>query len=163
MLQPQLTEQVQLLINKDEREKSIGQKRNELVEWSTGEYVVFIDDDDRIHQNYVQHVLDALSYYPGVDCVGIKGQYFENGRYRRNFMHSIECNEYTQDRYFYYRPPNHINPIRREIAIDYKFPEINMGEDTDFAMRMSRDGALRSEVFVDHFLYEYHYVSRKAY
>ena len=40
------TNQVELLANIDNGEKTIGCKRNELLNAAKGQYVVFIDDDD---------------------------------------------------------------------------------------------------------------------
>jgi hypothetical protein len=55
----------------------------------------------------------------------------------------------------YKRTPNHLNPIKREIATSVPFPEINHGEDWAFMVNVFP--MLKSEVFVDEYLYHYYY------
>ena len=70
VLNPQLTEDVEVIEQKDNKEISIGKKRQELLEKATGEYVVFIDDDDMISEDYVKSIIKALESEP--DCVGFE-------------------------------------------------------------------------------------------
>ncbi len=151
----------EVLLNKDNREKSIGQKRNELIKQSQADYTVFVDDDDLIPPYYVRSIMEALETSP--DVVGFMGQYYVNNKKRKLFLHSIECDQYTENTSFYFRPPNHLNPIRRSIAIAFPFDSISSGEDTNWAMSIANAKAIRSEYFVDKVMYHYFYVSRKFY
>lgn len=49
ILQPQLTGDVELLIEIDNKEISTGAKRNILLNRAQGKYIVFIDDDDMVN------------------------------------------------------------------------------------------------------------------
>jgi hypothetical protein len=53
----------------------------------------------------------------------------------------------------YYRCPNHLNPIKREIALQVMFPELSRGEDRDFSMRVKR--LLKKEEYIDGIIYFY--------
>ena len=39
---------------------TIGQKRNDLINKSTGDYISFVDDDDDISNNYFDLILNAI-------------------------------------------------------------------------------------------------------
>jgi hypothetical protein len=45
--------------------------------------------------------------------------------------------------------------MRSSVARRYRYEDVTRGEDSDRAIRMSRDRALRSEVFLDETLYYY--------
>lgn len=157
---------VQVVTLSDNRQLSIGAKRNRLVAMATGEYVCFIDDDDRIAPNYVGLILNALQTAP--DVVGIVGEISEpsparGGFIRRRFYHTIENRSYKRSERGYERPPNHLNPIRRDIAIRYKFEDMSMGEDTDYAMRICRDQVLQREVMIPYIIYYYDFRPLKDY
>ena len=141
--------EVDVLFFLDDRENSIGFKRNQLIERAQGNFVVFVDDDDDVSSDYVWLICQAIRENPGIDCVGIKGQIFFSGKNPRFFVHSLQYRKYFTREEVYYRPPYHLNPIRREIAQRYCFEDISYSEDIDWAMRICWDRALKREVFVD--------------
>lgn len=138
---------------------SIGEKRNILVNESKGEYVCFIDDDDLISGNYVSNVLRATKNNP--DCVGINGKYLVRGKPEWTFRHSITVERWCKDkaRRIYYRTPNHLNPIKRELVIQCPFPDKQFGEDKDFSDAIKP--FLKTEFFVELPIYYYIYVEGK--
>lgn len=155
--------QVEILIDKDNKEVTIGEKRNRLVSAAKGLFSCFIDDDDQVHPMYIQIILDAIKENTNADCIGFRGQYFKDHRFIRNFVHTIECTDYTDDKLNYYRPPNHLNPIRTDITKRFPFPHKNMGEDTDWAMTLQKAQVLKVETMTEQYLYKYLFVSRKFY
>lgn len=144
----------------DNGELSIGEKRNRLLEMSTGKYVAFIDDDDTIDDKYIELILNSIEDTQP-DCIGIKGMISTiKGNTvinRRYFYHTIENDNYYQSNRGYERPPNHLNPIKRDIAIKYKFKDISMGEDTDWAMEICKNKELKSEKFINRTIYFYNF------
>jgi hypothetical protein len=81
--------QVEHLILSDNRKRSIGEKRQALVDIANGEYIAFCDDDDDVSDDYVSEVLKAIetradvitfnqkAIYNGLESVvhfGIKNQ-----------------------------------------------------------------------------------------
>lgn len=161
VLNPQLTEEVEVIEQKDDKEISIGKKRQELLEKATGEYVAFIDDDDMISQDYIESILKALESKP--DCVSLKGVITINGKNPKVFEHSLKYTAYrtTNNHITYERFPNHLNTIKRSIAILVKFKDIRYSEDTDWATRLYNTGLLKKESYIDKILYNYNYFSRK--
>lgn len=155
-----LQSDVEVLSLCDQGTQPTGAKRNALLERATGEFVAFVDDDDEVGADYVARICEAIRRRPEIDCVGIKGIVTFRGRHPRVFIHSIRYSAYSSARGVYTRPPYHLNPIRRSIASAYRFREVSYSEDIDWALRILKDGRLRSEEFVDAVLYHYH--SRRA-
>lgn len=132
---------------------------------ATGKYIAFIDDDDMIHRDYIRHILKAIELDP--DVVGLVGEIMMSGRrggtIRRRFYHTIANKNYHTSGRGYERPPNHLNPIKREIATRFEFIDKSHGEDTDWAMRICKSGVLKSEYMVDNILYYYNFNPQKMY
>ena len=51
---------VEHLVFCDNRKRSIGEKRQSLVDIANGEYIAFCDDDDNVSDNYVDELLKAI-------------------------------------------------------------------------------------------------------
>jgi glycosyltransferase involved in cell wall biosynthesis len=147
--------QVEILWSRDAGEKPIGTKRNELLRRARGDYVAFVDDDDRVAPDYVDRICRTLAASPDADCLGITGQISFRGRHTAHFVHSLRYREYRSVQGVYQRPPYHLNPVRRAIALRYPFAEVSYSEDIDWALRLCADGALRTEVFLPGVIYYY--------
>jgi glycosyltransferase involved in cell wall biosynthesis len=151
-LKAQSNPQIEMLANVDDGAKSIGQKRNELLEAAKGDYVVFVDDDDMVSPYYTQGILKAIETNP--DCVGIEGIITVECLGPKKFIHSVQYQDWFEENDVYYRCPNHLNPIKREIALDTKFPELYYHEDREFSFRLK--GKLKTEVYIKGPLYYYY-------
>lgn len=151
-LKSQANSSVEMLANCDNGEKSIGQKRNELLQAAKGDYVVFVDDDDMVSPFYVQNILKGLEKNP--DCCGIEGIITMRNIGPKKFIHSLHYDEWFEKDEIYYRCPNHLNPMKREIALEAGFPEKSWQEDQDFSYRLK--GKLKTEVFISGPIYFYY-------
>lgn len=159
-----------LIFSDNASDWTIGNKRNILIEEALGEYVCFVDDDDWVPDYYISKILDTIvdskKNNEALDCIGIRGRLFCHSTagtllYEKDFLHSIKYDKYMEDINIYYRPPNHLCPIRKDIASKYRFPSINFGEDTDWAMKMQKDSALKKEKFIDDVMYHYNFLLTK--
>jgi glycosyltransferase involved in cell wall biosynthesis len=148
---------VEVLVHQGEG--TTGEKRNELLTQAQGEYVCFIDDDDAVSSKYVDTILAALSTKP--DCLSLIGEMTTNGKDAKRFIHSLRYDRYFEQDSIYYRPPNHLNVIRADIARQFTFPNRTYGEDTAWAMAISKAKALATEIEVTETLYYYQYKSNK--
>jgi glycosyltransferase involved in cell wall biosynthesis len=146
---------VEILHLRDKGSLSIGEKRNQLIERAAGDFVAFIDDDDEVSGAYVSRICETIEGNPGIDCIGIRGVITFRGSHPHEFIHSIRYSDYFSRNHTYYRPPYHLNPIRRGIAARYKFRDVSYSEDIDWSLRMRRDEALKREAFIDSILYYY--------
>jgi glycosyltransferase involved in cell wall biosynthesis len=145
---------VEILINSDNREKTTGLKRNELLKIAKGEYVWFIDDDDELYPGAINAVLEAAKKKP--DCMAINGTMTTNGRNEERWFIAIN-NSYEKRNGVYYRYPNHITPIKRELATKIKFPNKTLGEDFDYATALKKAKLLKTEEVIKLPIYHYQY------
>lgn len=137
---------------------NIGTKRNKLLHQSKGEYIVFIDDDDEVTPNYISLIVEACK--SGADCIGISGSITTNGGDKRQWHISKEYGSwYTGSDGTYYRTPNHISPVKRELALQAGFPEISFGEDAEYSRRLLP--LLKTEVKIEQNIYHYKFIENK--
>lgn len=151
-----LNDQIEILYCKDKRgEHTIGHKRNILIDQSVGKYISFIDDDDEVRHNYIEIIYEKLLKNP--DCVSLMGIITVNGENPKKFIHSIQYDHYFEENNVYYRPPNHLNPIRRSIACQFVFPDKNFSEDTSWAMAIANSRLLLAEeiIYTPYYFYFY--------
>lgn len=177
-LEPQVIDlftEIEILTCDWDRPASIGSKRNHLLDRAKGEYVCFVDDDDRVSDNYIRLLFEGIN--KGVDCCSLKGVITENGKNPLIFEHSLKYEEYkTNGDIFeetltgnhlvyrsevkYERYPNHLNCIKASIAKQFRFPETNHGEDTDWATQIHKSGLIKTEHYIPEVIYYYDWVQK---
>jgi len=144
-----VADQVQIVILQDNGERTVGDKRNECLQKSSGEYVAFFDDDDWPSDIYIKCVMEGISI--GGDCVSLRGVMTTDGENPEIFEHSISYKEWRTfdnamvDEVKYERYPNHLNPIKSEIAKQFRFPDKDFGEDHDWSTQIFKSRLLRVE------------------
>lgn len=133
----------------------IGKKRQEMLDLTNGDYVVFIDDDDWVADNYVSLIVAGLAGRP--DVVGINGIITVNGANPKPFQHSIKYMEwYTNPSGLYCRCPNHLNPVRRELALQAGYPDMPSREDLAYSLALRK--LVKTEHMIHDPLYYYRYI-----
>lgn len=130
-------------------EKDIGYYRNKLLEAAKNEYVCFIDDDDQIPPYYCHEIMTHL----GKDYVGFMVKLQEKKTVMKPVYHSIRYGIWHEDEYGFYRSVTHLNPIKRELALQGKFGRDGMGEDETWAR--SVQPLVRTENYIPKVMYEY--------
>jgi hypothetical protein len=161
-LEPQFAKWPTATFTADWGEGSIGAKRQRMITTSKAEYVAFVDDDDMIAPDYIDRIMPCLESRP--DCVGITMHVKMDGNDWHPspiFRHSLRFRENTgwshND-----RTPHHLCPLKREIAVRSRFPDLMWGEDYNFALGILPH--LKTEEWSgDEPLYFYHYRSRKEF
>lgn len=137
----------------DNKQIMLGEKRNLLVDLAQGNYVVFVDDDDEVADDYVKTLLkatgteaDVITFFAEVTLDGGEAKICRySTQYRRDRNTATE----------YHRIPNHICCVRRELAQKSSFPNIAYGEDSRYAKVLLRH--LRTEHQIPRVLYHYRY------
>lgn len=152
---------VEVLVACDAKQISIGKKRQNLIEQATGQYVVFIDDDDWIAPTYVEDILAALATNP--DCVGFEIQCTVNGKNPKRAIASMRYKVWGEGRdgYSFVRSTYHKTPCRREIALKAGFPDLRYGEDRIYSEGVIRH--VRTEVFIKSVLYHYRFSTAETF
>ena len=141
-----------ITIGFDNREMSIGLKRNQLLQGAKGKYMAFIDDDDEITDAYVEDLRETIrGDFP---VMRLRGQIAEY-----TFTHSVEnpIDGMMARGDVFLRPPNHLNPMLTDVAKLIPFRDATRGEDLDWTIRLSRSGSLKHEYTSDpnrlHYIY----------
>lgn len=151
-LNPQLTNEVEVLTIVDNKTMSIWEKRNRLLQMARWEYVVFIDDDDRISRNYVSELLKWIKSWKDVICfnviIWINRWSIKLVQYSRNLPEWETDSSYT-------RYPNHIMCWKASIAKKIKYKSISYEEDSDRSKRAL--SKIKNEHHIDQVLYFYEY------
>lgn len=148
---------IEIIINEDNGEKTIGTKRNEIIRKSSGEYFCFIDDDDLISDNYFELIFNAFKENP--DGVGFKGMLYKKEFSEMVFEHNFDNKTHFKKHKIQKRPLNHLNPIKTELVRKVPYKEINHREDLDFGDRVKN--LLKSGKFINYILYHYLYDPQK--
>ena len=149
------TLRVEFCIDRDNRQVSVGLKRQRLKKRANGKYLAFIDDDDDITDAYIEDVVATIR--GNFHVMRLVGQIS-----RHNFIHSTEFNLTTMmasqsEPPVFQRPPNHLNPMLADIAKFFSFRDATYGEDIDWTIRVSRTGFLQTQYASDvsrvHYIY----------
>lgn len=144
--------QVEIISECDNKQISIGKKRDNLIRKAKGEYLVMIDDDDAIADNYLLLVMNALANKP--DCVG----YLEKIQHsNKTSCISLKFASWMDNfaRYDYVRTPFFKVPIKTELCRQVGCRDMRFNEDEDFAKRIRP--LLRKEEFINDYMYIYQY------
>jgi len=119
---------VELLTFIDNKRRTIGMKRQSLLEIAQGDYIAFIDDDDDVSDDYIQDLWQATTQ--DVDVITFKQDVYLNGSgpYPLTFKLGHKGNDNPSMSGFT-RPPWHVCAWRREIAQQKRFGDMMYGED----------------------------------
>ena len=136
----------------DNRETSVGMKRQQLLTQAKGKYLSFVDDDDHITDEYVEDL--KACFDGGYHVMRLRGRIDPY-----TFTHSLENTITTTMARgeVFLRPPNHLNPMMSDVAKFIHFKDAIRGEDLEWTIRMSKTGFLTSEYTSDdsriHYIY----------
>lgn len=153
---------VEVLFEEDNKEISIGAKRQKLLLRAKGEYIVFFDSDDWPMEYYVSEILTALEKKP--DCVGFLIAMTTNGVRPQVCCHSFRYKVWKGDGktkidgYDYVRNVTHFNPCRRDLALQVGFEDRRYGEDEIYSNAVTQ--LCKTEVFINKKLFHYRYTNK---
>jgi glycosyltransferase involved in cell wall biosynthesis len=155
ILDPQIAKyagQVTKIIDERGRHVPTGTKRNDMIAYCDADYMAFCDCDDVISKHYVKRLMEGID--KGVDVVTFCGWMTTDGAHRVDFI--IKLGEKYEERGGkYYRFPNHITCMKRELVEKIKFPPVWNGEDYQWSKRINDLGLLKTEHHITDQLYHY--------
>jgi glycosyltransferase involved in cell wall biosynthesis len=125
---------VEILIDTDNMTKSVGQKRNDLINKAKGHFVCFIDDDDFITENYLSTILNHLNI--GIDILLIGISHIENGINKTKILPSLFIDNLTTNEVVFKTNHFHLCPHKKSIAELISFDCVNFAEDMIYSQKM---------------------------
>lgn len=146
-------DRVEIMILTDNKSMMLGEKRNVMVDAARGEYVQFIDDDDRIAEDMISSVLAATADRP--DVITFLASVSINGAEPKPCHYSLRWASDQNTANGYRRLPNHICAVRREFALKAPFPALPYREDSGYAKLLRP--LLKTEQHIGRVLYHYDY------
>jgi glycosyltransferase involved in cell wall biosynthesis len=145
---------VEILYLGDNRKRTIGAKRNDLILLSQGEYCCFVDDDDKIDENYIELIFKAIEEKP--DVIVFKAMYHDvNKGFQKEVLYSHEFLKDSETEEYFLRLPNHLMVFKIDVLQKCFFKEINFGEDADFAIQIKP--LIKKQTMINKVLYYYNY------
>jgi hypothetical protein len=146
---------VEILCLIDNKVKSIGEKRDDLVQICNGKYFMFVDDDDDLENinDVYEHTfsdVDVITFKS--ECRNANGSKFiVTHRLGNDIEHNsdgkgnyIDCN----------RPPFHVNAWAKKYKA-YRFPFVNYGEDWGWLKQFIH--LAQTESYIDKIVYKYNF------
>ena len=149
-----LEKKVEHLILIDNKIRTVGRKRDNLVQSAVGQFVAFVDDDDDISDNYVLELTNAIKEHPDVDVITFKQNCFiENYPKSVVIFGLANPHESYSPGITFKRPPYHVCAWNRRLAQKYRVPSNNICEDAGWASQMWKEA--KTEHFIDKALHAY--------
>lgn len=145
--------QVELICLLDNKSIMLGEKRNMIVNMAIGEYITFVDDDDRLSDNYIQTLVNTIDNNKDIDCITfIVDVSINKGMYIPCYYSKDYLKDFNEPK-AYRRIPNHICCVKTSIAKETPYQNILRGEDAAYAKDLLPK--LSTEVMIDEVLYYY--------
>ncbi len=124
----------------DNRELTVGAKRDRLLKSAKGKYLSFIDDDDEITDAYIEDLVETIrGDYHVMRLRGIVDVY----TFTHSIQNTLDMPMARGDELI--RPPNHLNPMLSDIAKLIPFQNAQRGEDLDWTIRLAQSRFLNKE------------------
>jgi len=141
---------VEIIILGDNKKITIGKKRDRLVQMAQGKFIVLIDDDDDISEDYVDVICQIIDNNKNIDVISYMQIANINGEnwtvdfsLDYNKEHPLNQLEYIFDeqqniigKQICKRPPFPVCPFRTELAKKCRFIDFQSSEDVLWARKL---------------------------
>lgn len=139
----------------DNRKRTIGEKRDDLVQLSRGDFVAFCDDDDDVSFDYIKRIGTAIKHAtPSTSVITFDQRVIVDGVESVCSFSLKHPNEPFKQPKFR-RSAWHVCAWRGSMARRVRFPASNYGEDWAWARHLVLDAT--GEIHIDAILHTYRY------
>jgi hypothetical protein len=150
--------EIEILLFLDNKKRTVGGKRDALVQMSRGKYFMFVDDDDDLLS--VDEIYQAT--FQDVDVITFKQLCLSPNKEKTPFIVTFGLGNQNEMIYGSFpgsygdckRPPYHVCAWNQTYK-KYRFPEISYGEDWEWVQQCIPEA--KTEVFIDKILHRYNY------
>lgn len=152
-----LKDSIEIITEIDNREKTIGEKRNLAKSKAKGEYICFIDDDDMVSRDYLKLIFEKINN--DYDIITFYVDYIRDGK-----RDSVICPSPTLDgikvgEVLYWNNMLHLCPHKKELSDKLIFFHRNTWEDLEYSRDLSKLNL--KEFRIEDVIYFYEYNSLK--
>jgi glycosyltransferase involved in cell wall biosynthesis len=146
---------IEVLVFYENKKRSLGEKRTDLLNLAKGEFTVFIDDDDRITEDYLSSIMEVIENNPNVDCIVYDKICTINGGVPIHCKYGIELdyNHNATGNGYWTGKPAHTMVYSSRISKKHNFINSNYGEDVDWVLRACKE--IETQHRIDKVLYYY--------
>ena len=156
-----LKEQVEILALIDNKNRTVGNKRQSLLDISEGKFVAYIDDDDSVSDNYILEITNAITSNPHVDVVSFNQMTHINNDVPTIVYFGLQ---YQNTEYYpgvpVYRKPFHMCAWNASLAKRVKFKDISLTEDWVWIEELCKQA--KTETHIDQVLHHYIFQKNKT-
>jgi glycosyltransferase involved in cell wall biosynthesis len=151
---------VEILYLLDNKKRSVGYKRQALLDIAKGDYVSYVDDDDDVADNYVSAILEGAKF--GSDVVTFDQCADINGAVGLIRFGLGQPNEAFKPGGIALRGAWHVCAWKRSIAQTAKFPDLMDGEDWRWAEQLCLKATTSTHVDAVIHLYRFRSATTEA-
>jgi len=126
--------EVEILVFIDNKQRSIGLKRDALVQMSKGDYIAFVDDDDDVSDDYIDEMLIGCEADKDVICFW-QMSYIDGKKGLIDFDLSNGNLEFQAGQTTP-RKPYHVCGWRGDLARKYRFEDLMYDEDRRWCIQL---------------------------
>ncbi|MDC1499574.1 glycosyltransferase [Amylibacter sp.] len=150
---------VEALVEVDDGELSIGLKRQTLLDRANGKYIVYLDDDDIVAENFVAKILENIKFNP--DAIGYWIEHHKDGH--KQFIKKMTLGLTSQVMYQgdLLSPLTHRSVVKREILNEFTFPDIDWAEDRPYWAHIQKKIRWEKVILLEDILYYQFEISAK--
>lgn len=143
-------EEVEILHLTDDGSLTSGRKRQTLTELASGEYIAFVDDDDKVSRHYINQMLKAC--YAGADVVTFNLEFYFNGCRQETWQFGPWKNNRIRQR----MTMNHLCAWRKSLAQRVAWdPHLGYGDDQLWYQPLLASGLVVNTQHINRTLYQY--------
>lgn len=154
--------QIEHLVLYDNRHRSVGLKRQALLDAARGRFIAFVDDDDAVSGDYVPQILATIQQHPECDVITFDEHATYNGKaFTVHFQHGAKDENLIldgPDDQVITRGPWHVCAWKREAIRHCQFLDCNYGEDAAWVKQARMH--VKSPHHIDAILHHYHHDAR---
>jgi glycosyltransferase involved in cell wall biosynthesis len=144
---------VEILGLYDNKQRSVGEKRNALLQMAQGEWCAFIDDDDWVAEDYVQKLTDAaraVRDVPAKVCVIVFDQTVSvNAKEEKLGKYGVEYYLRFDGMHLWTGRPTHTQCWRTAHAKRFAFPDKTFAEDVEWVAQVSAGLTLQNQYRIE--------------
>ena len=149
---------IELLSFFDNKKRTIGKKRDDMLKLAQGKYLTFIDDDDRISNDYIDEIMNAIAKNNEIDCIvynnETKLEHLSNKKVLCKYGIEFDKTGYINDEETQWRgKPAHTMIWKSMIAKKHSFSDMGHGEDYEWVKRACLD--IKTQHRINKILYYY--------